>query len=75
MMSDKHHIISDGVSDDILVREFMSLYEGKELPELKIQYKDFSVWQNRLFADGTISKQEEYWLQVFKGEIPCLICR
>lgn len=72
MMFDKHHIISDGVSDDILVREFMSLYEGKELPELKIQYKDFSVWQNRLFADGTISKQEEYWLQVFKGEIPLL---
>ncbi|TKH36518.1 non-ribosomal peptide synthetase [Paenibacillus polymyxa] len=72
MMLDKHHIISDGVSDEILVREFISLYEGMNLPALQIQYKDYSVWQNKLFADGTISKQEEYWLQAFRGEIPVL---
>lgn len=75
MMLDKHHIISDGVSDEILVREFISLYEGMNLPALQIQYKDYSVWQNKLFADGTISKQEEYWLQAFREKYQYLICR
>ncbi|EPR11937.1 hybrid non-ribosomal peptide synthetase/type I polyketide synthase [Ruminiclostridium papyrosolvens] len=72
LMFDMHHIISDGVSMDILAREFAALYEGRELPELRIQYKDYSAWQNRMKADDRIRKQEEYWLKVFQGEIPVL---
>ncbi|MCI4140273.1 condensation domain-containing protein, partial [Bacillus vallismortis] len=46
LMLDMHHIISDGFSQDILVSEFMDLYDGKELAPLELQYKDFSEWQN-----------------------------
>ena len=46
LMFDLHHIIADGVSAVILVKEFASLYSGDKLPELKIQYKDFAAWQN-----------------------------
>ncbi len=72
LMIDMHHIISDGVSMGILTKEFMELYDGKELTELRIQYKDFAIWQNELFKSGEIKKQEEYWLQVFEGEVPVL---
>ena len=72
LMVDMHHIISDGISLGIFIREFTSLYNGQTLPELRIQYKDFSEWQNSLFNSGELKKQEEYWLDVFSGEIPAL---
>jgi bacitracin synthase 3 len=72
LLLDSHHIVSDGVSRELLVAEFMALFHGGQLPPLKLQYTDFSQWQNRLFASGEIAKQEKYWLQRFKGEIPLL---
>lgn len=72
LLFDMHHIISDGISQEILIDEFTRLYRGEELPSLKLQYKDYSEWQNRLFESGRINKQEEYWLDVLSGEIPVL---
>ncbi|MDR7910375.1 condensation domain-containing protein, partial [Bacillus velezensis] len=65
MVLDMHHIISDGVSMGILTRELAELYEGKELPALKIQYKDYSAWQKQASARTEMKKQEDYWLNVF----------
>ncbi|MCK4261003.1 MAG: amino acid adenylation domain-containing protein, partial [Halanaerobiales bacterium] len=76
LLFDMHHIISDGFSMDILIRELIAIYHGRSLPELKIQYKDFSVWQNELFATDRIERHERYWLDRFVnpqiGEIPVL---
>jgi amino acid adenylation domain-containing protein len=72
LMVDMHHIISDGVSMDITIKDFMALYRGQDLPGIRIQYKDFSQWQNRLFNSGVIDRQEKYWLEQFKGDIPVL---
>ena len=69
---DMHHIISDGISMNILVQEFARLYNGEELKPLRIQYKDFSEWQNSQLASGEIKKQEKYWLDMFKDRIPVL---
>ncbi len=69
---DMHHIITDGVSNQVLTRDFMLLYEGKELPGLKLQYKDFAQWQNRLLESGALAAQESYWLDRFKDETPFL---
>lgn len=69
---DMHHIISDGISMQILFQELLHLYYGESLPELRIQYKDFTVWQNSLLKDDTVIKQREYWLNVFSGELPVL---
>ncbi|MEW9702891.1 amino acid adenylation domain-containing protein [Paenibacillus sp. SI8] len=69
---DLHHIISDGASMGVLVKEFMLLYQGKGLPELAIQYTDFSVWQQERFGSEAMQKQEAYWLDTFKGEVPVL---
>ncbi|MCK5055448.1 MAG: amino acid adenylation domain-containing protein, partial [Candidatus Aminicenantes bacterium] len=67
---DTHHIISDGTSQTIFLRELLSFYEGKELPGLKIQYKDFVEWQAGQQQQDSLKKQEEYWLQLFKDGIP-----
>ena len=71
-----HHIVSDGTSIGIFLRDFIRLYEGKgnQLPDLRIQYKDFSEWQNNARGKGIIDweKKENYWLNRFKGEIPKL---
>ncbi|MGB8452386.1 MAG: amino acid adenylation domain-containing protein, partial [Anaerocolumna sp.] len=72
LLFDMHHIISDGVSMEILVREFSTLYEGKELKSLRLQYRDYSAWQNKMYEDGTLKQQENHWLETFEGEIPVL---
>jgi amino acid adenylation domain-containing protein len=69
---DMHHIITDGISLDIIASEFADLYSGVELEKLPIQYKDFSQWQKKLFASDRFRKQEEYWLNIFNGEVPRL---
>ncbi|UCH95358.1 MAG: amino acid adenylation domain-containing protein [Candidatus Aminicenantes bacterium] len=70
LMMDMHHIISDGVSHNVLINDFMALYYGEELPELKLHYKDFVQWCSDFYGSNEIKKQEDYWLKEFEGEIP-----
>ncbi|KAF6612980.1 condensation domain-containing protein, partial [Paenibacillus sp. EKM101P] len=69
---DMHHIISDGVTEGIIVQEFSQLYEGQELPPLRIQYKDYAVWQHADMQSERLRAQESYWLKTMSGEIPAL---
>ncbi|MCP4149582.1 MAG: amino acid adenylation domain-containing protein, partial [bacterium] len=69
---DMHHIIADGVSLDVLERDFFALYEEKTLPSLRLQYKDYSEWQNNDRKNENKKKQEIYWLKQFEDEIPVL---
>ncbi|HLP46801.1 MAG TPA: amino acid adenylation domain-containing protein, partial [Candidatus Kapabacteria bacterium] len=72
LLIDMHHIITDGVSQNILEKEFMALYTGEQLPPLKLQYKDYSEWQNSEPQKSLIRKQKNYWLELFAGEVPVL---
>ncbi|NKF08884.1 non-ribosomal peptide synthetase, partial [Clostridium gasigenes] len=72
LLIDMHHIISDGVSLRILLKEFTKIYNDVDLEKLRIQYKDFSVWQNNILKSKEIKKEEEYWINQFSGEIPIL---
>jgi NRPS condensation-like uncharacterized protein len=72
LLVDMHHIISDEVSINILIQEFFDLYDGKELPSLRIQYKDYAAWQNRFFQTVMFKQQEKYWRGFLKGKIPIL---
>ncbi|MDO3679095.1 non-ribosomal peptide synthetase [Paenibacillus ehimensis] len=69
---DMHHIISDGVSMRLLMRQLIELYNGKPLEPLRIQYKDFAVWQNKFLQSEAMRRQEAYWVNRFEGEIPVL---
>ncbi|MCP4146735.1 MAG: SDR family NAD(P)-dependent oxidoreductase, partial [bacterium] len=69
---DLHHIISDGISNGLFMEELMTLYRGETLPDLKLQYKDYSEWQNSEKEKEAIKKQGTYFLEIFKGEKPVL---
>jgi tyrocidine synthetase-3 len=71
---DMHHIISDGTSNNVILGELTQLYDVADLPPLGVQYKDFSVWQNRLLDSGVIRRQTAYWHTRFEdaAEIPPL---
>ncbi|MUG92983.1 amino acid adenylation domain-containing protein [Scytonema sp. UIC 10036] len=64
-----HHIISDGWSMGVFHRELAVLYDtfvtGKTspLPELRIQYADFAVWQRTWLEQTALKKQLLYWQQ------------
>ncbi|MCP4218655.1 MAG: non-ribosomal peptide synthetase, partial [bacterium] len=68
ILLDMHHIITDGMSQAILGKEFNALYAGEELPPLKLQYKDYSQWQNSREVREMLARQQDYWLQTFAGE-------
>ncbi len=72
LLYDLHHIISDGMSMEILIKEFIQLYQGQSLKDLRIQYKDFAVWQNELFVSGLMQRQQTYWQEIFAGQLPVL---
>ncbi|WP_276483895.1 non-ribosomal peptide synthetase [Paraflavitalea pollutisoli] len=73
-----HHIVSDGWSMNILVEELMTLYHARcrgmsiTLPALRIQYKDYAVWEQQQLNDGKSSDLRSYWLRQLGGELPVL---
>ncbi|HVR99644.1 MAG TPA: non-ribosomal peptide synthase/polyketide synthase, partial [Thermoanaerobaculia bacterium] len=56
-----HHIVSDGWSMGVLLREIAALSEGSALPELPVQYADFAVWQRSWLAGEVLEGQLAYW--------------
>jgi amino acid adenylation domain-containing protein len=73
-----HHIVSDGWSMGIFVREFSALYqafcegESLKLPELPIQYADFAHWQRKWLSGSVLQTQLDYWKKQLSGAPPLL---
>jgi hypothetical protein len=71
-----HHIISDGWSIGILVRELIELYDRPaRLPELPVQYVDFAAWQREWLQGELLDKQVSYWKEKLAGAPSLLSCR
>jgi non-ribosomal peptide synthetase component F/acyl carrier protein len=68
-----HHIVSDGWSLGILVREIAALYEAfaagrpSPLPALPIQYADYAAWQRRYLDGEVLARQLVYWKKTLAG--------
>jgi alpha-ketoglutarate-dependent taurine dioxygenase len=68
-----HHIVTDGWSMSILVREIAALYsaavggEAAFLRELPVQYGDFAAWQRRWLAGEALEAQLAYWRRQLAG--------
>lgn len=69
ILCDIHHVISDGLSNWILMKEFISLYKGENLPELTLQYKDYSNWEKAFMSTYNYKKQRLYWMNQFGNNI------
>ncbi|HVR97061.1 MAG TPA: amino acid adenylation domain-containing protein, partial [Thermoanaerobaculia bacterium] len=62
-----HHIVSDGWSMGVLLREIAALQAGRALPDLAVQYADFAVWQRRWLEGEALEAQLEYWRRQLGG--------
>jgi amino acid adenylation domain-containing protein len=73
-----HHVVADGWSIRVLIRELSSLYESfrsgaaSSLPELPIQYADYAVWQRQWLAGAELERQLAYWRARLSGAPPVL---
>ncbi len=74
----KHHLISDGSSQGILLQELSTLYAGlvadehPQLPDLPVQYADFAIWQQEWLSGETLANQLDYWREQLTGAPPFL---
>jgi len=66
-----HHIVSDGWSMGLLVRELEALYAAAggppRLPELPVQYADFAVWQRRRLSAERVEREVGWWRERLRG--------
>ncbi len=73
-----HHIVCDGWSLGVMVREVRQLYDAfargaePELEPLRIQYKDFAAWQNAWLESAAVEEDRVYWHRQLAGELPRL---
>ncbi|MCP4659390.1 MAG: amino acid adenylation domain-containing protein, partial [bacterium] len=73
-----HHIISDGWSTGVVIRELATLYEAfsagraPRLPELPIQYADFAVWQRDRLRGEVLEAYLDYWREHLGSDVPTL---
>ena len=73
-----HHIVCDGLSLNVLMRELHRSYSALRdkaapaLPPLTLQYRDFAVWQNKQVDSPAMAPHRAYWLDKLQGETPAL---
>ncbi|MDR0268640.1 non-ribosomal peptide synthetase [Paenibacillus sp.] len=82
LIIDIHHIVADGSSIALIVKEFSDLYnsgaessdneDGLGSQAHRIQYKDYAVWQNTQLGSELLQQQERFWLEQFADEPPVL---
>ncbi|MFJ6198027.1 amino acid adenylation domain-containing protein [Micromonospora sp. NPDC092111] len=66
-----HHIVSDGWSMGVLVRELGALYAGDTLPDLPVQYADYAGWQRQELAGERLDAELGHWRERLAG-LPAL---
>jgi hypothetical protein len=68
-----HHIVSDGWSQGVLIKEVNSLYGSHSrggqllLAELPIQYGDYALWQRGWLQGEALKRQVDYWRDQLEG--------
>nr|QEO74556.1 AMP-dependent synthetase and ligase [uncultured bacterium] len=73
-----HHIVSDGWSKGVLIKEMSALYEAfgrgepSPLPEPPIQYADFGAWERGWLSGDTLERELGYWKEKLAGAPPVL---
>src|SRR5689334_6545478 len=73
-----HHIVSDGWSMGVLVREVAALYTAfsndrpSPLAELPVQYADYAQWQREWLSGEVLAEQLSYWKRQLQGAPPVL---
>jgi iturin family lipopeptide synthetase A len=72
LMVDIHHIITDGISQGIMIKDFIALYNNEQLSELPLQYKDYVAWQQEAEQQERLAGQRAFWKQEFSESVSVL---
>jgi amino acid adenylation domain-containing protein/FkbH-like protein len=73
-----HHIVSDGWSLDLLLKELAAFWDQKtsgtknSLSDLPIQYADYAIWQRRTLSDDALKPHLDFWRNILAGAPPSL---
>jgi amino acid adenylation domain-containing protein len=67
-----HHLVTDGWSGGVLLREIAALYGGESLPELPVQYGDYAVWQRQWLTGEPLETLAAWWREHLAGPPPFL---
>jgi amino acid adenylation domain-containing protein len=73
-----HHIVSDGISMQVLFKELFMLYGGMKtgnagpLEPLRLQYKDYAQWQNSILEGERLEKLKRRWAERLSAPLPIL---
>jgi NRPS condensation-like uncharacterized protein len=74
-----HHIISDGWSISVLIRELAESYrafqveQSPRISDLAVQYLDYSVWQREWLATGVLEQQMQHWRRCLENAPPLVL--
>lgn len=78
LIFNKHHIISDGWSMKVMVNEIFELYDAElnnrvpRLEPLRIQYKDYAVWNQKQLSGDSLENHKNYWAENMSKPLPVL---
>ena len=73
-----HHIISDGWSINLIIKDLLSFYNSfingvtSDDTTLPIQYKDYAEWQQKELKTKALLKQRTYWMEQLEGKLPVI---
>lgn len=71
LMIDMHHLISDGVSISILLKQIQQYYSEIHT-KLKFSFIDYVIWQNDLSISDAVKKQRDFWVNKYKNLLPSI---
>ena len=72
LLIDMHHIISDGTSLGIFTDELCKIYNGEQLENKELTYKDYAHYESEQIKNEKLKEAERYWIEQFTDEIPVL---
>ncbi|MDA7026599.1 amino acid adenylation domain-containing protein [Bacillus sp. CLL-7-23] len=64
LLLDFHHIIFDGMSLQVFMEELTGIYKGRMLPEPKLGYKDYAVWEKHKLEDQQLAEHRDFWSRI-----------
>ena len=69
---DTHHVLTDAISQNLLIKELVDLYEGNELPSIIATYHEYAALQCSPAYCSKLTKQEAFWLSKFEKPVQVL---
>lgn len=67
-----HHLVGDGWSLEVLLKELAAFYTGGQLPPLSLQYKDHSAWMTQRLSGNAFGADRDFWIAKLAGPHPVL---